>query len=270
MQKQATPLVVFSDLDATLIGCDDYGFSAALPALLALRQASFPLIFCSSKTASEIQHHQSEMGLEGLPFVAENGGVIAVPRTLVIGDRDIQLETTGVLKVGKNYESIRKALSQLASGINRQLVGFGDWDSEQLKAECGLSPAAAQRAKDRLCSEPFRFEGGDKLKSDLLRKNLPPGFHLSEGGRYFLLHGYHDKASGVSHLLQVLRDAGAEFITVGLGDAPADLGFLQLMNQVFVLPQPDGSFKLDPAKHGFSAACEPAPTGWNQAIMQLL
>lgn len=35
-----------------------------------------PVILCSSKTASEMDDIQQELGLGGLPYIAENGAVI--------------------------------------------------------------------------------------------------------------------------------------------------------------------------------------------------
>ena len=47
-------LIIFSDLDGTLLDHDDYRWQAADPALARLRAANIPLVLNSSKTVPEI------------------------------------------------------------------------------------------------------------------------------------------------------------------------------------------------------------------------
>lgn len=46
------------------------------PWLEKLMDEQVPVILCSSKTASEMDDIQQELGLGGLPYIAENGAVI--------------------------------------------------------------------------------------------------------------------------------------------------------------------------------------------------
>ena len=45
-------LLVFTDLDGTLLDHEDYSYAAANEALAELRSRRIPLILCSSKTAA--------------------------------------------------------------------------------------------------------------------------------------------------------------------------------------------------------------------------
>jgi mannosyl-3-phosphoglycerate phosphatase len=47
-----------------------------MPWLDRLQDNQIPVILCSSKTAAEMLDIQQDLGLEGLPFIAENGAVI--------------------------------------------------------------------------------------------------------------------------------------------------------------------------------------------------
>jgi len=60
-------LIVFTDLDGTLLDHHDYSYAAALPALQLLAQSNTPLIFNTSKTASEVEQLRTEMD-NRLPF----------------------------------------------------------------------------------------------------------------------------------------------------------------------------------------------------------
>ena len=48
-------LLVFTDLDGTLLDYDTYAFDAAEPALDRLRRERIPFVLCSSKTRAEIE-----------------------------------------------------------------------------------------------------------------------------------------------------------------------------------------------------------------------
>ena len=67
------PLLVFSDLDGTLIDHHSYDWSPAMPALAALGSIGAGVVLASSKTAAEIDLLRRDMGLEDWPAIVENG-----------------------------------------------------------------------------------------------------------------------------------------------------------------------------------------------------
>ena len=66
-------LVIFSDLDGSLLNHSDYSYSEARPALERVIRNQVPLIFVTSKTRPEVEVLHREMQIEE-PFVVENGG----------------------------------------------------------------------------------------------------------------------------------------------------------------------------------------------------
>ena len=48
-------IIVFTDLDGTLLHPRTYSFEAAMPALKLIKEKDVPLILCSSKTRAEIE-----------------------------------------------------------------------------------------------------------------------------------------------------------------------------------------------------------------------
>ena len=76
----AIPLLVFTDLDGSLLDHDDYSFSAALPALSRLRDHAVPLVPLTSKTLAEMRVLQQALH-NPHPFVIENGSAIACSQT---------------------------------------------------------------------------------------------------------------------------------------------------------------------------------------------
>ncbi|VDZ63134.1 Putative mannosyl-3-phosphoglycerate phosphatase [Serratia odorifera] len=109
MRKSLADLLIFTDLDGSLLDHHSYRWDAAKPWLDRLAQAKVPLIVATSKTAAEVQQLQQQLGLSALPFIAENGAQIVFP---AFWQQDTQL-------FGADYPSLLAALDQL-----RQQTGF--------------------------------------------------------------------------------------------------------------------------------------------------
>ena len=79
MEKKRTRILIYTDLDGTLLDHHTYSFQKALPALAEIKKRSVPLILCSSKTKGEIEEYQKKLKVRH-PFISENGGAIFIPR----------------------------------------------------------------------------------------------------------------------------------------------------------------------------------------------
>ena len=73
------PLLVFTDLDGTLLDHETYDHSPARPALSRLKAIGAGVVLASSKTAAEIAPLRSDLGLEDWPAIVENGGGVLAP-----------------------------------------------------------------------------------------------------------------------------------------------------------------------------------------------
>ena len=71
-------LVVFTDLDGSLLDEQTYSWAPAQEALEGLRARGIPVVPCSSKTREEIDALVAALRLDG-PFIGENGGGIGIP-----------------------------------------------------------------------------------------------------------------------------------------------------------------------------------------------
>ena len=74
----APSMVVFTDLDGTLLRHEDYSWLPARAALAELRRRRIPLVIASSKTRAEIVRWRSRLGNRD-PFISENGGALCIP-----------------------------------------------------------------------------------------------------------------------------------------------------------------------------------------------
>ena len=78
--KPETRLIVFTDLDATLLHHHSYDWTPAISALEMVESKGAELVLASSKTFSELWDFAEKLSTQA-PFIGENGGVIAIPNS---------------------------------------------------------------------------------------------------------------------------------------------------------------------------------------------
>ncbi len=76
-------IVIFTDLDGTLLDHNNYTFEPATRCLEFIRTRNIPLIFTSSKTAIEIEDLCVRTNLYH-PYIAENGGLLSIPNNIFL------------------------------------------------------------------------------------------------------------------------------------------------------------------------------------------
>ena len=103
-------LIVFTDLDGSLLDGTTYSYEAATPALTALREQGIPLVLVSSKTRAEMEPLRQRLGHRD-PFIVENGGAVFIPHGLF----DFPLERMRT-RVSLPGHRIRPSLSHAARG----------------------------------------------------------------------------------------------------------------------------------------------------------
>ncbi len=243
---QALPLLVFSDLDGTLLDHDTYDWSPALPALTALRNMGGGVVLASSKTGAEMRVLRAEMGLNDWPAIVENGaGVLGGP-------------------VGTDYADIRAALSD-APHRNR-FAGFGDMSAQGVVDATGLSSEGAALAKDRKFSEPGLWSGTESEKAMFLTALAGLGVTAREGGRFLTLSKGRTKADQMAAIIAQLQPQH----TLALGDAPNDVEMLETADHGVIIANPHRAPlpELAGEKSGtITRTVDPGPLGWNTAVL---
>jgi mannosyl-3-phosphoglycerate phosphatase len=256
-------IVVFTDLDGTLLDHDSYSFEAAKPALMLLKQRGIPLILASSKTEAEMRPLSRTLGIDH-PMIVENGAGIANLPDSRIGN-GASTDT---------YLHLRAVLETLPPELHACFSGFGDWTAEEVANMSGLSTEAATLAKTRRFSEPGHFNGSDIQKQQFLAHFDTAGFQAVQGGRFFTLMPKTSKAACMAEVLAVYRRNRGETVrSVALGDAPNDLAMLEAADRGIIVANPS-HLPLpvtDREKQGFILRSqEPGPAGWNRMIHQLV
>jgi mannosyl-3-phosphoglycerate phosphatase len=248
------PLVVFTDLDGTLLDHVTYDWEPARQALAELARIGAPVVLSSSKTAAEIAQLQDRMGLAGHLAICENGcGLIGADTGAGTGD----------------HAALRKELDRLPPALRQGFRGFTDMDLPEVMDLTGLPREDAARAKARDFSEPGLWLGDDAGRRAFLDALQARGVSAREGGRFLTLSFGGSKADRMAEVIAYYRPAQ----TIALGDAPNDIEMLETADIGVIVSNPHHSPL--PRLHGEAAGRiirtdRPGPAGWNLAVLALL
>jgi mannosyl-3-phosphoglycerate phosphatase len=261
-----TKIIIFTDLDGTLLHPKNYSFADALPALELIRERGIPLVLCSSKTRAELEFQRKRLKNED-PFVSENGGAVYVPRGYFPFLDAGAGEEYHVTVFGRPYKEIRKVFVRLREKQRVPVKGFGDMSGEEIATLTGLPLEEAALARQRDFGEPFVFEGS--IDEKFLKAIEQQGLHWTRG-RLFYLMGDHDKGKAIQLLKQRYEAEHGKLNTIGLGDAFNDLPLLREVDHPVLVQKEDGSYDRNIVLSRLIRAEGIGPQGWNRAIMRLL
>lgn len=263
------PLLIFTDLDGSLLDHQTYSFNGAIETLQRLRQLSIPLILTSSKTRAEIQRLQEQLGLNEA-FISENGGGIFFPPGHAMPDADLFEHPGGYrgMLFGRPYNDIRKVFENFRDTY--KIRGFGDMSVEEIMQVTGLGREDAILAARRNFTEPFIFLS-EPLPRELQEKVTAYGLTITRGGRFYhLMAAGQDKGRAVvetTHLFQTT--CKNKIISVGLGDAQNDYVMLKVVDIPVLIPKPDGSYE-SMEMPGLRKAPFPGSRGWGIIVADIL
>ena len=228
MNNKAAKIVVFTDLDGTLLD-ESYDYQKAKPFIDQLLVLDVPIVFCSSKTRAEIEFYRKELGI-GDPFISENGSAIFIPRGYFQFDYSFtrQTEKYNVIELGTDYSVVREKLDKVNKSVGAKIVGFGDMTVEEIAEDSGLPLRLARLAKRRQFDEPFRIIEGNER--EILGSLVAEGLRYTRGGRYIHIIGDSDKGKATGILKDLYSRGFGELLTFGLGDSPNDFSMFEVVD----------------------------------------
>ncbi len=250
-------ILVFTDLDGSLLDHDSYDWSAARPALARLQAAGIPVIAVSSKTLAELDALRASLPLSE-QRVAENGAVIAD------GHHAPQITPP-------DYATLRELLADIAKQPGMHFTGFGDMTLEQVMANTGLPREDAALARRRLASEPLLWQGDEQALAGFKQTVDRLGLRWLRGGRFLHVLGNTDKGAAVRKIRDDYRQCHKMPVTtIGLGDGDNDRDMLLAVDHPVIIRRKDGSHLSLDERPDALITDQPGPAGWNLAIQQLL
>jgi mannosyl-3-phosphoglycerate phosphatase len=262
-------MIIFSDLDGTLLDHDTYSFDAARPALDALKEGGIPLILCSSKTKAEIHNIWHALGLNA-PFIAENGGGIFIPKEhFLAAEPGWKPAGAGwrMMALGLPIAEVRDRFDSFKDQFKAK--GFGDMSDQEVADLTGLSTAQAALARQRDFNEPVWLPEPNAQAEAFSQAAQAAGLEVTRGGRFFHLLGGGDKGKAVNKVAGLYRTYDDALITMALGDALNDLPMLAQVDRPVLVAQHHGGH-ADIDLPGLTREPGIGPQGWNTAVLAAL
>jgi len=265
-------LIIFTDLDGTLLGQNTYSFEPAQPALHLIKQKGIPLILSSSKTRAEIELYRKKLENEH-PFISENGGAVFIPKDYFSFQFACDRESDWffVLELGTFYFQIVEVLESIKKEAGISIKGFSDLTEEEISSLCGLSLREAELAKKREYDEPFLVEGGEKEMEIVKRKIEEKGMNYVWGGRFHHILGKNDKGRAVAILKELYENQFFSISTVGIGDSLNDLSILLTVDHpIFLKGEDDPLLKALFRIPNLTIIEGIGPQAWNEAVLNIV
>ena len=270
--KTSPSIVLFTDLDGTLLDARTYDPGPSVPALDRCRGLGIPVVFVSSKTRAEMERLRAALGNTD-PFVSENGGGLFLPVEAwpdPPGAGHYEIEREGGLwriTLGAPYGRVARALEAAAGAAGARVRGLDTMTETEAADLTGLSPEETSLAVAREFDIPFLVLDETETLVDRLRTEIEArGLCYTRGGRFHHILGRSDKGKAVALLERFYREAspGARFAAVG--DAANDGPMLRESDHPFLVRRPDGTFDQDAWFDGLTVTEGIGPEGFAETV----
>ena len=271
MSEEEPFIIIFTDLDGTLLDHDSYEWSKAEPAIDLCNNLSVPVVMVSSKTRAEMDILRKELGFS-FPFISENGGGIFFPDESI---RDappdtVLLDGLRIWHMGIPYKHLIKSLQEIQDGLRYRLKGFSEMTVEEIAGLTGLDNESSRRAIMREFDEPFIVEESDFDINALYNAAQEKDLMISQGGRFFHLHGKYDKGDAVKKLISWYGKSFAQVFSVALGDSPNDFSMFEKVDQPVLVRSAHEFENIEKRIPNIITTSVMGPKGWNNTVIDIL
>lgn len=259
----SSKLIVFTDLDGTLLDHHTYSWTPAQEALTLIKELGFPLVLTSSKTLAELQALSDELQTKA-PVIGENGAVVAVP---AVERQEVQTHYFGT-----PYKQLIECAHALRENFDFKFSGFSDMSITEVMEHTGLSEKEAMAAKSRQASEPLLWQDTEaqlnRFKLELQRQ----GLMLTKGGRFHHIMSPVDKGMAVNWVREYYQELepGTTWFSMGLGDSYNDISMLESVDYPVLVKNPSSRQPdISHIKHIYITEAI-GPKGWNTAVIEIV
>lgn len=275
----ATPnLLIFTDLDGTLLDHHDYNFTPAVGTIKLINKLGIVWIFNTSKTLAELLSLRETLTNQH-PMIVENGGGIVIPISYPLAlpsqikhapsksTNDLLHHGFQLITMGERREHILEILKPLRAQFT--FTGFNDMSVDELIELTGLSTTQAEQALQRDFSEPIIWQDSEEKFEQFHQLVTGHSMHLLRGGRFIHVIGNSDKGIAMRWLAALYRKTRPELKTVALGDGENDIAMLEEADIPVIIRSPAHS--PPPVQRENTVLTQDyGPSGWTQALQALL
>ena len=268
----ANSLVVFTDLDGSLLDHYDYNHVAADPMLEQLRSCNIPVIPCTSKTRLECESLRAELKNTNA-FIIENGAAIFIPHT------DVAQAPAGCHSDGQFYiknmvpekSHWYLLLERLQTHYGDDFITFDEVGIEGVMKMTGLSHEQARLACSREYGEIFKWIGCAEKYAQFKQEIEAAGAQLLRGGRFLHLTGDTDKGRALKWLMTVYQSQTEQLlVSVALGDSHNDAAMLDSADYAILIRSPAHGLPLISEQPNILITEQTGSEGWVEGMGKLL
>ncbi len=262
-------LVIFTDLDSTLLDYHNYSCDRVAPLVSRLKRAGVIIVFCSSKTRAEQEVYRKRLGISS-PFIVEDGGAIFIEKDYFPFHYDYHrvINSYQVIELGMPYKEVRRRLNEVREKNNLDFQGFGDMDAAQVASLTGLDLASARLARKREYEETLNITGSEEETGLILEKIEEVGLKWTRGTRFYGVIGSSDKGKAAGILIGLFNRKLGRIKTIGIGDSPNDEPMLTEVD-IPILVQKPGNYWEEVELPNLYRVEGVGPEGWVKAISEL-
>lgn len=260
-------LIVFTDLDGTLLNHDDYGWKQAAPAINVLKKYAFPLVLNSSKTNSEIKLLREEISNSD-PYICENGAVVHLNKLL----QEANKEKIDTFYFSRPYTYIREVLDEIKQNYYFDMFGFSDIDVNTLMNLTELNEISAIAAKQREATEPLVWNDNEESLKNFTKLLNQHGLTLTKGGRFHHVISPVSKGESIKWLIGKYQELepDTEWVTAGLGDSFNDISMLEQVDYPVLIKNTHGKKpNVDHIANIVESKLQ-GPAGWNVEVLNII
>jgi mannosyl-3-phosphoglycerate phosphatase len=264
-------LVIFSDVDGTLLSRETYRPGPARDAIWECMFLGIDVVLVSSKNRHEMMTVRRELGLKS-PFISENGGGLFIPRSFVPS-------LLGATMIGSYWRmswdgdiaAVRLALRRSAEEVGVKVRPFSELGAAEIARLTGLTINQADLAKYREFDEPFLIEEETPEKVTALRERIQMrGYRHTVGGKFHHIMGNFNKGDRVMFLKALYMQAWPNIKFAAIGDAPNDLPMLRQVDRPFAVREPGGTIDRSLLFEGVTVTRGIGPEGFAEAVRALI
>ena len=252
-------ILIFTDLDGTLLNRDTFNFDSIKTFLNELKNKNIIIIPNSSKTEDEIIEFNNEANFK-FPFISENGSIIhnlnflsdEFPDKIILAKKVYEIQNIFDKNINQDLKAKCKVISSLTT-------------SEQIQI-FGLPENKLKNVFKRTCTIPIKFVGNNEEK--LLLKNMLSeiGLDLKDGGRILNLGDRINKADAMKKIIIMLQQKfKSKPKTIAVGDNHNDLEMLK-NSDIPCLVKNNKFINKDLQIKNLIISKQTAPEGWVEIV----
>lgn len=235
-------ILIFTDLDGTLLDHFDYGFAAAAPLLERLEKSGIPVIPATSKTRAEMLAWR-RVARNRHPLIVENGAAVLVPQGYFsVGPSATDMvDGFHVMPFAEPRVHWQDLLAEARVMFPGCWQSFDELGVDGIARLTDLDPTSAALAARREYGEPLNWLGSGADLSRFRYWMHDHGANILVGGRFVHVSGRCDKGSALSWLTDLYRQqpGAGRIITIALGDSDNDIAMLRAADYPVVVRSPN-------------------------------